>query len=92
MLIKDFLENVCDQIRYKPIRNDISEELSLHIQEMKEEHLNYGISEKEAEERAVANMGDATEIGKKLDKIHRPKFDWILFLLVTILIGFCFLF
>ncbi len=91
MLIKDFLENVCDQIRYKPIRNDISEELSLHIQEMKEEHLNYGISEKEAEERAVANMGDATEIGKKLDKIHRPKFDWILFLLVTILIGFGFL-
>lgn len=91
MLIKDFLENVCNQIRYKPIRDDISEELNLHIQEMKEEHLNYGISEKEAEERAVANMGDATEIGKKLDKIHRPKFDWILFLLVAVLIGFGFL-
>ena len=91
MLIKDFLENVCNQIRYKPIRDDISEELNLHIQEMKEEHLNYGISEKEAEERAIANMGDAIEIGKKLDKIHRPKFDWILFLLVAVLIGFGFL-
>lgn len=91
MLIKDFLENVCNQIRYKPMREDISEELGLHIQEMKEEHMSYGLSEKEAEERAVANMGDSIEIGKKLDKIHRPKFDWILFLLVGILIGFGFL-
>lgn len=91
MLIKEFLENVCNQIRYKPMREDISEELGLHIQEMKEEHMSYGLSEKEAEERAVANMGDSIEIGKKLDKIHRPKFDWILFLLVGILIGFGFL-
>lgn len=91
MLIKDFLEKVCNQIRYKPMREDIQEELRLHIQEIKEEHINYGITEKEAEERAVANMGDAVEIGKKLDKIHRPKFDWILFLLVAILIGFGFL-
>jgi len=91
VLIKEFLENVCNQIRYKPMREDISEELGLHIQEMKEEHMSYGLSEKEAEERVVANMGDSIEIGKKLDKIHRPKFDWILFLLVGILIGFGFL-
>lgn len=91
MLIKDFLENVCNEIKYKPIRNDISEELSLHIQEQKEEYIKYGLEEKNAEERAVSNMGDAQEIGKKLNKIHRPKFDWILTLLVLILIGFGFL-
>lgn len=91
MLIKEFLENVCNEIKYKPIREDISEELSLHIEEQKEEYIKYGLEEKVAEERAVSNMGEAEEIGKKLNKIHKPKFDWILTLLVAILIGFGFL-
>lgn len=91
MLIKEFLENVCNEIKYKPIREDISEELNLHIQEQKEEYIKEGIEEKTAEEKAVSNMGEAQEIGKKLNKIHRPKFDWILSLLVAILIGFGFL-
>ena len=89
MHIKEFLEVVCTQIKYKPIRNDIKDELNLHIQEAKEnlileEHL----SEEQAEEKAVSNMGDALEIGKKLNKIHRPKLDWVLLILVGILIGF----
>lgn len=91
MLIKEFLENVCNEIKYKPIREDISEELNLHIQEQKEEYIKEGLEETIAEEKAVSNMGEAQEIGKKLNKIHRPKFDWILFLLVAILIGFGFL-
>ena len=91
MLIKEFLEKVCDEIKYKPIRKDISEELELHIQEQKEEFVKDGMSNSKAEEKAVLNMGEATEIGKKLDKIHRPKLDWILLLLVAILIGFGFL-
>ena len=91
MHIKEFLENVCNEIRYKPIRNDISEELELHIKEAKEEYIASGINEVEAEEKAVSNMGDAVEIGKKLNKIHRPKLDWILLILVAILIGFGFL-
>lgn len=91
MLIKDFLENVCNEIKYKPMREDISEELNLHIQEQKEEYIKEGFGETIAEEKAVSNMGDAQEIGKKLNKIHKPKFDWILTLLVSILIGFGFL-
>ncbi len=91
MLIKEFLENVCNEIKYKPIREDISEELNLHIQEQKEEYIKEGFEEKIAEEKAVTNMGNASEIGKKLNRIHKPKFDWILTLLVAILIGFGFL-
>lgn len=91
MLIKEFLENVCNEIKYKPIREDISEELSLHIEEQKDEYIKEGFEEKIAEEKAVSNMGEAEEIGKKLNKIHKPKFDWILTLLVAILIGFGFL-
>ena len=29
MQIREFLENVCEQIKYKPIRNEISEELGI---------------------------------------------------------------
>lgn len=88
MHVKEFLENVCNEIKYKPIRNDISEELALHIEEVKQDYIAEGITEDAAEEKAVSNMGDAEEIGKKLNKIHRPKLDWMLLILVAILIGF----
>ena len=88
MHIKDFLENVCNEIKYKPIRNDISEELALHIEEVKQDYIEDGLTEDAAEEKAVSNMGNAEEIGKKLNKIHRPKLDWMVLLFVAILIGF----
>ena len=88
MHVKEFLENVCNEIKYKPIRNDISEELALHIEEVKQDYIAEGLTEENAEEKAVSNMGNAEEIGKKLNKIHRPKLDWMLLILVAILIGF----
>lgn len=88
MHIKEFLENVCNEIRYKPMRKDIAEELELHIEEGKQHYIDNGFSVEEAEEKSVSNMGNAEEIGKKLNKIHRPKLDWMIFILVAILIGF----
>ena len=37
--IKEFLNTVCEQIKYKPIRNSISEELENHIEESKENYI-----------------------------------------------------
>ena len=37
--IKEFLNTVCEQIKYKPIRNSISEELQNHIEESKENYI-----------------------------------------------------
>lgn len=88
MLTKEFLEKVCNQIKYKPIINDISEELTLHINEQKENYIEYGLDEKTAEERAVENMGNGEEIGKKLNKIHKPRLDIFSIVLALILIGF----
>lgn len=75
MKAKDFLENVCSNIKYKPASKQISEELRTHIEEAKVEIIGKGYSEEEAEEIAVKKMGNAKEIGKKLNKIHRPKLD-----------------
>ena len=88
MDIKNFLDKVCGEIKYRPVRKGISEELKSHIQEIKEEYTNKGIPENEAEEKAVSQMGVPEEIGRKLNKIHKPKLDWILLLLMVILMGF----
>ena len=88
MDIKNFLDKVCGEIKYRPVRKGICEELKSHIQEIEEEYTNKGIPENEAEEKAVLQMGAPEEIGRKLNKIHKPKLDWKLLLLMAILMGF----
>lgn len=88
MQIKKFLNCVCEQIKYKPIRENIVEELQNHIEESKENYMQEGIEEQIAEEKAIKQMGKAEEIGKKLNKIHRPKLDWKLTLIFIVLLCF----
>lgn len=88
MKTKEFLNNVCEEIKYKPANKPIAEELDTHIQDLKNEYLCKGYSEEIAEEKAVEQMGDARQIGKRLNKIHRPKLDWKLLILSIILICF----
>ena len=89
--IKDFLEKVCNEIKYKPIREEISKELENHIEESKEAYIHKGESEKIAINKAIADMGDAEAIGKTLNKIHKPKLDYKLIILLLILLCFTFL-
>ena len=91
MQIKEYLENVCNEIKYKPIRNEISKELENHIEEAKEEYISKGENEEKAIEKAITDMGDAEIIGKRLNKIHKPKMDYKLIILVLILLCFTFL-
>ena len=91
MQIKDFLEKVCNEIRYKPIREEISKELENHIEESKEAYIHKGESEEIAIDKAIAEMGDAEAIGKTLNKIHKPKLDYKLIILLLILLCFTFL-
>lgn len=89
MDIKAFLNNVCKEIKYEPAKKAISEELELHMKEIKEDYIKDGIDEITAEEKAVYRMGSAEEIGKSLNKIHRPHLDLKLLILISILMGFC---
>ena len=88
MNIKTYLSNVCKEIKYEPAKKAISEELELHMKEIKENYINDGIDEITAEEKAVHQMGSAEEIGKSLNKIHKPQLDWTLLILIGILMGF----
>lgn len=88
MQIKEFLNCVCEQIKYKPICHQISEEMENHLKESKERFMTQGLTEQEAEEQAIKQMGNAEEIGKNLNQIHRPKLDWKLLLITAVLLGF----
>ena len=59
MNAKVFLNNVSKEIRYKPANKYISDELESHIEELKNDNLCKGLSEEQAEETAVEQMGDA---------------------------------
>ena len=82
MNAKEFLNNVCKEIKYKPANKLISDELEAHIEELKNDNLCKGLSEEQAEETAVEQMGDAKKIGKRLNKIHKPKTDWIMLIFI----------
>lgn len=50
-----------------------------------------GLPEGEAEEKAVEQMGSPTILGIQMNKLHRPKVDWWLVILLTTALGLSFL-
>ena len=68
---ESFLEEVTEQISYRPLRPAISRELREHIEDRREEYEREGMRTEEAEKRAVEAMGDAVSIGTDLNAIHR---------------------
>ena len=86
MDIKDFLNAVCKQIKCEYVKQPISQELEQHIQDLKESYIDKGMNEVDAEEIAIKQMGEPEEIGKRLNKVHKPKLDWKLLILILILV------
>lgn len=88
--VKQFIEEICSQIRCKKIHKEIASEIECHILDQKESYEKEGFSEQEATQKAITSMGNSVEIGQKLDEIHRPKPNWTILILtaVTICIGF----
>ena len=91
MQIKEYLNEICEQIKYKPVRKEIAKEIEDHINDIKEDLKNSGEDEEKAEIKAISQMGNAKEIGKKLNKIHKPKLDWKLLIITLVLVFFGFL-
>ena len=69
-----WLDRATAGIRFKPDREEVRAELSAHLEDkaLDFQRIFPGLTEAEARERAVSEMGDPMEIGKELAKIHRP--------------------
>lgn len=84
-----YIKSVIEQIRSKKARDNIADELLNHINEQKQDYIDCGMEEKEAEEKAVIDMGDPVDVGVNLDKIHRPKpqYNLILAVILIMIVG-----
>lgn len=74
--MRDYLDAVGAQIRWRRARRPLLRELEDHITDQARDLEAAGGTRDEALERAVAEMGDPVEVGRALDRLHRPKTSW----------------
>lgn len=86
-----FLNEVTDQIAYKPIRAFIRQELEEHLVDRIEDYESQGISSAEAQKKAVQEMGDAVQIGVKLNEIHNVQSISLPQVIVSVLLAIGFI-
>lgn len=79
MNIQSYLKEVLSHIRSKEARVFVETELENHLRFVKEDYSNKGKTEVEAEEAAIHQMGDSELLGKSMNKLHKPKVDWLMF-------------
>ncbi len=84
MRMEEYLETVTEQLRCTKARELVVGELRDHILDQAEAYEAEGMFEEEALEKAVRDMGDPVETGVSLDRIHRPRMD----VGILVLIGF----
>lgn len=73
MRIEEYLQTLTQQIRCRKAHPMIRREYRSHIEEQMEEFIRCGMDRQEAEQAAVAQMGDPVEAGVALDSVHKPK-------------------
>lgn len=68
---------VLAQVRFWPDRKDIEKELTAHYEDHVRDLERLDYPWKLAEQRALDAMGDPEEIGKALDRVHKPWLGWL---------------
>lgn len=87
-----FLKGVLGEVKYKKIHPYLAQELNDHIELLKEDlMMEEGLDEETAYKQAVAQMGNAKEVGEGFHKTHKPVLEWRVLALMGILIGIGFL-
>lgn len=84
--VTDFIKQILEQIKYKKIRPYIEYELKDHIEMLKEEYIQSGLNEQDAYNKAIIQMGNAQQIGTKLNETHKPHTEWSIIVLVASLL------
>ena len=76
--IKDhYLNTILKEIRFPFDRKHVKKELEAHLEESVEFYLIPGRSIEDAETSATQDFGDPTEIGRMLNKVHKPWLGWL---------------
>lgn len=74
---REWRETVVQQVRFKPDRGEIGSELEAHYEDHVRDLERIGYDHDLARERALGAMGDPVEVGRALDKVHKPWLGWL---------------
>lgn len=83
--MRDYLQTVGGQIRWKQVRPSLLAELADHLTCQYEAYRAEGLPEETARIEALRQMGDAVRVGQELDRTHRPRPQWGLLSLTVLL-------
>lgn len=88
--IKNYLETVCEQIRFQKAHNFVKKELQDHIIDQTDAFVQQGFKKEIAVQKAIEQMGDPVLVGTELDRVHRPAMKWsfIVFVILFSLASF----
>lgn len=74
---RNWRRQVTDQVRFKPDRAAIEQELTAHYEDHVRDLERLDYTPELARQRALAAMGDPKTIGKALDRVHKPWLGWL---------------
>ncbi|BCB02551.1 FtsW/RodA/SpoVE family cell cycle protein [Bacillus sp. KH172YL63] len=81
----EYLDKVIGYVRNKEAKHFVARELQHHLDQEKKYLKDSGLEDSAAEEKAILQMGSAERLGHEMNKLHRPKVDWIMIGLVLVI-------
>lgn len=75
--VEKYLSQVIRYVKFHFDHNAIKSELESHMIDRIDDYITKGYDEETAEQLTIDQMGDATEIGKALNKEHNPILGWL---------------
>lgn len=82
--MENYVETVCNCIKWKNYRYSIKMEFENHICDSVNAYIGQGVSEEEATDLALQDMGDPHIIGEQLNEVYQPKCNKMLVLTVAL--------
>jgi cell division protein FtsW (lipid II flippase) len=73
-----YTNKVTSYVRSKEAKKFVAEELHYHLEQETKGLKDAGLSEQDAEEKAIQQMGSAERLGQDMNKLHRPRVDWVM--------------
>lgn len=74
---EEFLQKVLSYIKLPFDRKEIYNELSNHIEDRANDFIEEGFTSEESIKKAIEVMGDATDVGRELNQMHKPLLGWL---------------
>jgi rod shape determining protein RodA len=74
--IEDYLDVICAHIRNRDLHTEIRAELRAHLEEIVAELSDEGATMEDAIATALERVGDPVVIGKRMNRVYKPRLDF----------------